>query len=92
MTEKWKNGWHLDKRVNLSIIIALLVQIVGFTWYMGTVAERVNTNPAAIVESKDQQDTLRKQGNDQRSQLSRIETEIVGLRRDIGRLIEAIEK
>jgi len=91
MPDNWKEGWHLDKRVNLSIIVVLALQVTGFTWYMGSVAEKVNNNSNAIVEIKEQQETLRRQGSEQKSQLARIESEIVGLRRDIGRLINALE-
>lgn len=92
MPDNWKEGWHLDKRVNLSIIITLALQLAGFTWFMGSISEKVNTNQQSIVEIRGQQETLKEQGSNQQAQLARIESEIVGLRRDIGRLINALEE
>jgi Tfp pilus assembly protein PilO len=34
--QNWKapeESWHLDKRVNIALIIAIAVQLAGFIWY-----------------------------------------------------------
>jgi len=85
MPEKWKEGWHLDKRVNLSIIFVLVGQIAGFSWFIGALQNQVDQNTEMI-------DALQDQAAVQNSQLSRIEEQIVGLRRDIGRLIEKLDE
>lgn len=35
------NGWHLDKRVPISIIGAILVQTVAMTWFLAGVQAQV---------------------------------------------------
>ena len=35
-------GWHLDKRVPLALIIALVIQTIGAFWWAATIQERVN--------------------------------------------------
>lgn len=37
-----QSGWHLDKRVPVAIIAALLAQFVGFGWMFGQVENRVS--------------------------------------------------
>ncbi len=34
-------GWHLDKKVPISIILALLAQGAGGIWYLGRIEARV---------------------------------------------------
>ena len=45
--------WHLDKRVPVTIILALLGQTMGFVWYAAMLESRVGhlENRAVIAES-----------------------------------------
>ena len=41
MTED--NKWHLDKKVPVAMIIAIIFQTGIFVWWMASLAERVNS-------------------------------------------------
>jgi|LakMenEpi03Aug12_release.lakeMendotaPanAssembly.Ray.scaffolds.fasta_scaffold36485_19 hypothetical protein len=47
MSETAVNNWHLDKRVNVSIILVLLGQLILGAWYASKMESRV-----AVVEEK----------------------------------------
>lgn len=34
-------GWHLDKKVPVGIIFAIILQCVSFTWYVGKLDSRM---------------------------------------------------
>lgn len=36
------NGWHLDKRVPLALIVTIFIQTAGAFWWAATIAARVN--------------------------------------------------
>lgn len=91
VVQNLKEGWHLDKRVNVSIITVVIFQLIGFTWYISGLENRVNSNTENISRIIVQQEALRTQGTSQGNQLARIETEIIGLRRDIQRTNSSIE-
>lgn len=42
MSERHDNGWHLDKRVPVAIIVTLAIQIIGFGWMFGQIENRVS--------------------------------------------------
>lgn len=42
MTDKDENKWHLDRRVPISLIFAILVQTGGFFWWAATTSEKVS--------------------------------------------------
>jgi hypothetical protein len=35
-------NWHLDKKVPISLILAILMQTAGFVWWGATTAEKVS--------------------------------------------------
>lgn len=43
------NGWHLDKRVPLALIIVLLAQAFGFGFWGATMQERIVRNAEALA-------------------------------------------
>jgi Tfp pilus assembly protein PilO len=42
MPEKDENSWHLDKRVPVSLIMAIVMQTAGFVWWGATTSEKVS--------------------------------------------------
>jgi len=90
--EKFKEGWHLDKRVNLSIIIALFIQVMAGVWFINDLKNDVESNTEDIVELDQIQKQLLNATSDQRGQLVRIETELIGLRRDLGEMLEVLKE
>ena len=48
------SGWHLDKKVPITLIGSIIVQTFVFGWYAGTLNDRVarleQTSPATVAE------------------------------------------
>ena len=77
--------WHLDKRVNVSIILALAVQMFGAIWYASKVDSRLSNVEArtAIIEATrvgEALAALKTSQEDMRRALDRIERTIDGQR------------
>lgn len=41
-------GWHLDKRVPISLIATLLVQTIALVWFVAALHKNVEQNTASI--------------------------------------------
>ena len=85
------NHWHLDRRVPVSIILVMVVQLVGGLWFMFELRSDVNTNARDISRIERSVDVITTSAQTQAVQLGRIETEITGLRSDIERLLKLLE-
>jgi Tfp pilus assembly protein PilO len=83
--------WTLDRRVPVSIILVLVVQLVGGLWFMFELRSDVNTNARDIARIERSVDVITASAQQQAVQLGRIETEITGLRSDIERLLKLLE-
>jgi len=92
MTEKLRHGWHLDKRVNLSIIFVLIGQVAFFGWYASKLDSRIESNLEKVVDNTEDISSLESQVQTQINQFARVEQQIVALRRDISRLIDLLDK
>jgi septal ring factor EnvC (AmiA/AmiB activator) len=44
-----EDPWHLDKRVPLALILALLVQTAGMVWWAATISSRVDNHDREIA-------------------------------------------
>lgn len=86
------NAWHLDKRVPISLIFALLLQTAGMVWWAASLSSRVEVNAREISRTSGEVGILRNSVQAQAVQLGRIEEQISGLRGDVGRLISVIER
>lgn len=42
MADKDDNSWHLDRKVPISLIFAIIVQTAGFFWWGATTSEKVS--------------------------------------------------
>lgn len=51
-------GWHLDKRVPISIIAAILCQTFAIGWYISALETRVRAIEATQVQRVDERDRL----------------------------------
>ena len=102
-TRMSEQEWHLDKRVPISIIAVMVVQLVGFVsggvWFASKMDSRIDAVDARVsVVDRDmnrlarQLSTMADASNVQAVQLGRIEEQITGMRGDVSRLISAIER
>ena len=60
MSETMLNDWHLDKRVNVSIILVLLGQMVLGAWYASKMDSRVSQVEEKVSHLQKNEDDDRK--------------------------------
>ena len=60
MSETTLNDWHLDKRVNVSIILVLLGQMVLGAWYASKMDSRVSQVEEKVSHLQKNEDDDRK--------------------------------
>lgn len=60
MSETTLNDWHLDKRVNVSVILVLLGQMVLGAWYASKMDSRVSQVEEKISHLQKNEDEDRK--------------------------------
>jgi len=92
MTVQPLSSWHLDKRVPIALIAALIIQSLTAIWWAATVDSTVATNTAANIRQDVRIEGVRSVIGQQAVQLGRIETNTEGLRVDVSRLIDATER
>lgn len=85
-------GWHLDKRVPVAIILGLVLQAGGFGWWAATLDQRVSVAERDIVRLEAQTDALTQLAQAQAVQLGRIEENIIAMRQDIARMVAIWER
>jgi len=84
--------WHLDKRVNLALVVAILLQTGGVVWWVAGQNVRMQSLSLAVERLDRQVDTNRNVLQLQAVQSGRIEEQIVGLREDVTSLILTIQR
>jgi len=100
--ENIPSGWHLDKRVPVSIILVLLFQFTGGVWIAATMNGDIahNRQEIARVESTTRRDIARienamesmaRASQQQAVQLGRIEENIGAMRGDMQRILNVLE-
>ena len=85
-------NWHLDKRVPLALILTIAIQTGAALWFMATLSAQVGVNSVAIARLDVRTSTVEIIGQAQAVQLGRIEEQISGVRSDLSRLLNAIER
>ncbi|MEM8838921.1 MAG: hypothetical protein AAGE89_12565 [Pseudomonadota bacterium] len=50
MSMQSESYWHLDKRIPLAMIAAIIIQTVGVTWWAATLTERVDDLRAQVTQ------------------------------------------
>ena len=78
--------WHLDKKVPVSIILALVVQFMGGVWFMSKLESRIMALEAIQNEQRQRDDRQDRATSEAvamiRAQLDRIDANILQLIRD----------
>lgn len=67
--------WHLDKRVPISLLLAILLQTIGVVWWGATMAEKV-------VVLKDRMDAIAPNSD----RLTRVEVKVDTLLGSVSRI------
>jgi hypothetical protein len=57
-SEAGDGGWHLDKRVPIALIFAIVAQAAGMVWYASALSSRVDQHDRRIakLEATDEED------------------------------------
>lgn len=92
-------SWHLDKRVPIALIFAMVAQAAVVVWGAAVITKDIEANRNKSSENAETITVLdrrlraseRATGN-QAVQLGRIEEQISGMRDDIGRLLQLLER
>lgn len=82
MPETKKESWHLDRRVPLALIFALLVQTAGIVWWAATL-QAENEGQETRISRLEQQNA---QSTVLGERLARLEERLEGVRSDTARI------
>lgn len=81
-TTKERESWHLDKRVPLALIVALLIQTGGMVWWAATIQAEGNAREARLVKLEQQTANDRAVGE----RLARVEERLAAQGQDISNI------
>ena len=73
--------WHLDRRVPLAMILAIILQTSTFIWWASSLTERVNTLERERVATAPQGDRL-----------TRVEVKVEGVQTSLDRIERLIRR
>ena len=90
-----EESWHLDKRVPIGIIFAVLCQTAAFIWFLSGIDNRVTNNANASASNKAEITSIernllavRENVNRQEVTLGRIDVQLIS----IAAILERLEK
>ena len=73
--------WHLDKRMSIAIIFAIVIQTAAIVYWAGVISERVSDNEQHI-----------KQTNNTGERIAAVETELKNGYATIERILNTLER
>lgn len=82
--------WHLDKRVNVSLIATFIIQTAIGVWWAASLTERQAQIEFRVAGHDRQIEQMQATANAASVSLGRIEENINELRSDIARLVDAV--
>lgn len=71
--------WHLDKRVPISLIFAIIIQTITITWFFADLSHKVEVNAKAIVEQDISRTRMWDQIKDQERNIGGLDTKIAAI-------------
>ena len=71
--------WHLDKRIPVAFIIALMLQFGGGVWFISQLSASVEANADKITAMERSVIEFREKNNDVKDRVIRIEEKIISL-------------
>jgi len=90
-----QQGWHLDRRVPVTIILALVLQTMGGVWWGARLDARVESNTARLAAAEALLTNQIAERSAMVERLARIEERAnaqVDLLREIARRLQALEE
>lgn len=75
------SGWHLDKKVPLALIFAIIVQTGGAIWALAALSQRVTSIETALSASIDQP-----------ARIVRVETQMEGVRDTLKEMNDKLDR
>ena len=85
-------GWHLDRRVPVSIIFVLIIQFAGGVWVASSMQSEIERGRENISRIDRQVEIMRDAGQVRAIQLGRIEENTSALKKDLQRLVNIIDQ
>lgn len=75
------DSWHLDKKVPISLIVAIIMQTGGFFWWAATTSEKVSV-------LKDRLDMIAPQAD----RLTRVEVNIESIKESLTEIKQSLRR
>ena len=72
-TVKHATGWHLDRRVPIALIVALMIQTSAGIWWAATLTARVSTIELWVADNRQVKDRLTRMETRQEYMIQTIE-------------------
>lgn len=90
------DGWHLDKRVAIAMIVALAIQAIGFTFWFGYYSAKTDAVISLLLARTERFETFINEGDrftqeDARLRINPIEQNIAVIQNDIGQIRTILE-
>lgn len=85
MSAEPSDGWHLDKKVPISIIVAILIQFGGGLWFVSRLDARIIALEAAQVMQADRDN---RQDSSLNNSLTLLRSDMRDINNKLDRLIE----
>lgn len=74
-------SWQLDKRIPLALIVAILIQTLGFAYWTGTLSQRVTSLEATRMSQMDSP-----------GRIIRLETQVDGIKSTLQRVESKLDR
>lgn len=86
------NSWHLDKRVPIALILGMMGQVAVVIWGAAVMFKDIEVNRDAIKAMDSRVNMVERNDSAQAVQLGRIDENVRGMRADINRLLNLMER
>jgi len=85
-------SWHLDRRIPIALILTAVGQVAFLGWAAGVVFKDIENNRVSIGAVSGRVEMLERNASAQAVQLGRIDENVRGMRSDINRLLDLMER
>lgn len=85
-------GWHLDHRIPVALILALIVQTAGMVWWASGITAQVSDHERRLAVTERLAETKARDDRDLSERLVRLESGMGEIGRAIDRLTLQLER